>query len=134
MQVNHGFDVNHIHLQAVNNCVRKTVKVEFSIGLVDFGPAFRLGHDAAQRSFELIEKIISKALLPFLIPKAAASSSSSASGWLTTRIELFANVLDDLLHWAASDFAFLDLARPALNDFVPLCFAVCVHGIIQAGN
>src|SRR2546423_9480300 len=58
---------------------------------------------------------------------AAASSSSSASGWLTTRMELLADVLDNLLHRTAIDFAFLDLPRAPVNNFVPLRFAVSVH-------
>src|SRR5439155_27005767 len=65
---------------------------------------------------------------------AAASSSSSASGWLTTRLELVADVLDDLLHGAANDFALLDLAGAPVNDFLPLRFGVRVHRVAEAGN
>jgi hypothetical protein len=59
--------------------------------------------------------------------------SSSASGWLTTRMELVADVLDDLLHGAATDFAFLDFARAPVNH-LPLRIRVNVHGIIKAGD
>src|SRR5438093_1133972 len=66
--------------------------------------------------------------------RAAASSSSSASGWLTTRMELGADVLNDLLHRAATDFAFVDFAGAPVNDFLPLGFGVSVHSVVEAGN
>ncbi len=57
-----------------------------------------------------------------------------ASGWLTTGIKLVADVLDNLLHRAATDFAILDFARAPVDDFVPLRFGVSVHGFIEAGD
>src|SRR3954468_22313635 len=66
--------------------------------------------------------------------KAAASSSSSASGWLTTGMELVADVLDNLLHWAATDFAFLDFARAPVDSVLPQRLGVALHGIIKAGD
>ena len=68
MQVHHGFDVKPVGAHAVNNGVGKAVEVELAIVAPDFAPAFRLGHDAAQRAFKLVKEIIAQARLPFLIP------------------------------------------------------------------
>jgi len=51
---------------------------------------------------------------------AALFSSSSASGWLTTCMELGANVPNGFLYRAAGDLALLDLAGAPVNDLVPL--------------
>jgi hypothetical protein len=40
----------------------------------------------------------------------------------------------NLLHRAATDVAFLDLAGAPVNDFVPLRFRVSVHGVSEAGD
>src|ERR1035437_9335456 len=64
--------------------------------------------------------------------RAAASRSSPASGWLTTRMELVADVLNNLLHRVATDLAFLNLAGAPVNDCVPLRFRVSIHGVIEA--
>jgi len=50
---------------------------------------------------------------------AAVSNSWLASGWLTTRIELVANVLDDLPHRLAIDRVFLDLAATSASGHGP---------------
>jgi hypothetical protein len=49
-------------------------------------------------------------------------------------MELVADVLDNLVHRAATDFAFLDLAGAPVNDFLPLRFGVGVHGVVEAGD
>src|SRR6185503_13993627 len=65
---------------------------------------------------------------------AAVASSSSASGWLTTRMELVANLLDNLPRRTTTNFAFLDFTGAPVNDLVPLCLGVGVHGVFQTGN
>jgi len=47
-------------------------------------------------------------------------------------MELVADVLNNLLHRAATDFAFLNLAGTPVNDCVPLRFRVSIHGVIAA--
>ena len=49
-------------------------------------------------------------------------------------MELVADVLDNLLHRATTDFAFLNLAGAPVNHFVPLRSRVRVHGVIEAGD
>lgn len=68
MQVHHGFDVDRVDADAVNDGVRKAVEVELAIVASDFAPAFRLGHDPAQRALELVQEGIAQARLPLLIP------------------------------------------------------------------
>ena len=76
MQVHHGYDTEGISVNAVNNGVRKAVKVKLAILAPDFSPAFRRTQDAVQSGLIFIEKI------------AAASNSSGTSGCLTTRMKL----------------------------------------------
>lgn len=66
--------------------------------------------------------------------RAAASSSSNVSGWLTTRIEPIADFLDHLLHRATTHFAFLDFATAPVNDIVPFRFRIGVHDVVEAGD
>lgn len=49
-------------------------------------------------------------------------------------MELVADVLDHLLHRAATDFAFLDFAGASVDDFVPLRFRIGVHGVAETGE
>ena len=49
-------------------------------------------------------------------------------------MELVADVLDNLLHRTAIDFAFLDFAGAPVNDFLPLRCGVSVHGVVEAGD
>ena len=65
--MHHGFDADRVGAHAVNDGVRKTVEVELAIVTADFAPAFRLGHDAAQRAFKLDQEGVAQARLPFLI-------------------------------------------------------------------
>lgn len=69
MQVHHGFDVNRVGAQAVNDGIRKTVEVEFAIFAPECEPAFRLGHDPPQRALKLVKKVSAKARLPLFVPK-----------------------------------------------------------------
>jgi hypothetical protein len=45
-----------------------------------------------------------------------------------------AKVPKGFLHRAAGHLAFVDLPGTAVNDFVPLCFGVSIHGVIEAGE
>lgn len=45
------------------------MKIELPIFTPDFVPAFRLDDDPAQRPFKLIQEVISRPWLPFLVPK-----------------------------------------------------------------
>src|SRR5664279_4745837 len=65
---------------------------------------------------------------------AAASSSSSASGWLTTCMKFGANVLDSFRYRTAVDLSGFYLTGTAVNDVLPLRLGVRVHGIVEAGN
>jgi hypothetical protein len=49
-------------------------------------------------------------------------------------MELLPNVFNDLLHGAAMDLAFLQLAGAPVKDLLPLRFGVGIHGVVQAGN
>src|SRR5437867_7407164 len=66
VQVHHRFDVNGVGTHAVNDGVGKAVEVELAIVAPDFAPAFRLGHDAAQGAFKLVQEGVAQARLPFL--------------------------------------------------------------------
>src|SRR5437667_9537198 len=65
---------------------------------------------------------------------AAPSSSSSASGWLTTRMELFADSLHDLAHRVASDLALLDFTGTPIYNVLPQGFRVGIHDVVEAGD
>jgi hypothetical protein len=69
MQVRHGFDVKRVAAHAVNDGVGKALEVELAIVTPGFAPAFRFGHDAAQRAFKLVQESVAKARLLFLIPQ-----------------------------------------------------------------
>lgn len=47
-------------------------------------------------------------------------------------MELVADVLNNFVHRAATDFAFLNLAGAPVNNCVPLRFRVSIHGVIEA--
>jgi hypothetical protein len=86
-----------------------------------------------QRAFELVKEVVAQARLP-LYHCAPASNSWSASGWLTTCMELGANVPNGFFRRTASDLAFFDLAGPSVNDFLPSRFSVSVHGVVETGD
>lgn len=69
VQVHHGFDEKRVGLHTVNDGVGKAVEVELAVLAPDFAPAFRLGHDAAQRAFKMFKEIAAQAGLPFFIPE-----------------------------------------------------------------
>jgi hypothetical protein len=56
-------------------------------------------------------------------------------GGLISSMQLFADVLNNLLHSTAIDFALLDFASASVDDFVPVGFGVGVHGgAIETGE
>jgi hypothetical protein len=59
-------------------------------------------------------------------------SPSSASGWLTTCMELGANVPHGLFHRSAMNPAFLNFAGTAVNDFTPMRFSDFFSGNAHA--
>src|ERR1035437_2568298 len=66
---------------------------------------------------------------------AAASNSSSASGWLTTgSIKPGADVAEGILHRLAGDFALGDFAGTPVNDFKPFGFVGQIGFGFEAGN
>ena len=131
--MHHGRDVKNIVVHAVNDGVGKTVEIELAIMTAYSAPAFRFGHDAAQGTLELVNEVIAQARLP-LYQSAAPSSSWSTSGWLTTCIQLCANVSDGVFYGAALNLAFLDFTGAPVNHLVPLRFGINVHGIVEAGD
>ena len=50
------------------------------------------------------------------------------------RTKLVPDILNNLLHWAATDLTLLDLAGASVNDFTPLRFRIGVHGVVEAGD
>jgi hypothetical protein len=50
------------------------------------------------------------------------------------RMELFAYLVNDLLHWTAADLAFLYLARSPVDNRLPLRFGVRVDRRVETGN
>lgn len=69
MQVHHGFYINCFGADAVNDGVRKAMEVELAIFAAHFAPTIRFSHDAAQRAFKLVQKVVSQTRLPFFIPQ-----------------------------------------------------------------
>src|SRR5262245_41712858 len=70
----------------------------------------------------------------FSYKSAAPSKSSSASGWLTMRIQLFANILDDFFNRPAVHLTFGNFCRASLNDVVPLSFSIGIYVFVEAGD
>jgi len=68
MQVHHGFEVKHVAPHAVNDGAGKAVEVQPAIFAPQGAPAFRRGHDAAQRGFELVKEVVAQTRLPLFIP------------------------------------------------------------------
>ncbi len=56
------------------------------------------------------------------------------TGWLTTCMELGADILNDFFYRTAIDLSFLNLLRAPIYGFVPPCFCISVHCVIQAGD
>src|SRR5580692_6082514 len=67
--------------------------------------------------------------------RAADFNSSSASGWLTTRMKLSTDFPEGFLHRTAFDFTLLNFPGPTVNDIIPfgLSIRVRVRSAIQAG-
>lgn len=61
MQVHHGFDVDRVGADTVNDGVGKAVEVELAIVAPDYAPAFRFGQDAPQRSSIFLKKVAAPA-------------------------------------------------------------------------
>ena len=69
MQMHHSFDVKRIGTHAVNDGVRKTVKVELAIVALDSAPMYWIGDDAVQGTLKFIQKDIAQTRLLPLIPQ-----------------------------------------------------------------
>src|SRR5665213_2629072 len=66
---------------------------------------------------------------------AAASSSSSASGWLTTRgMKAGADIAERFFDRLARDLAFGNFPRTAVNHFLPFHFSGRINFGFEAGN
>jgi len=50
---------------------------------------------------------------------------------MTTRKELIADVLNNLLHGTAINCALCDLAGAPVNNDLPLCFGVGIDGVVE---
>ena len=115
MQVHHCFDEEHVAPPAVNDGVGKAMAVELAVVVTDGTPARGFSHDPAQGRFELGEKLLAQTRLALVVPNAAANSSCRASGWLTTRIELAADVPKHFVHRLAIHLPLFNLARPTVK-------------------
>lgn len=134
MQVHHRFDVEHVAAHAVNDGAGKAVEVELAVLAMHLAPTSRIGHNAAQCAVELVKEVITRPGCCCSCHSAAASSSSSASRWLTTRMELTADVLNHLHHRAARDRALLDFPGAPVKDLVPLGLGVSDDGVVQPSD
>jgi hypothetical protein len=74
------------------------------------------------------------AFLRSVVKPTAARNSSSASGWLTTRLELVAKVLDGRLHGQANHFALGSIPRAPVNDHVPLRMDCLRQAHVKSGS
>lgn len=60
VEVHHGFKINGVYLDAINDSVGKAVEVELAILTPDFTPAIRIAEDAVERSLVFLQKVASQ--------------------------------------------------------------------------